>query len=371
MLEKLFSALFVLGLLAAAQPGTAQELSIRGGFSGSWYDPEQSGHGIEIDVIDPRRVVVTWYTFAPDGERIWLRGLGEIRGNTITADLNSHEGGRFPPDFDPAAVSATPWGEVVIEFDDCNSARMEWTTDRSGYEPGSMPLRRLTGIEGTRCGAAEAFQRSSSFGFEQGRGPWEAVFADYPVGDDLELQSQWSRIPEPLADRHGLMISGNNSSDDLAMFLKAPVKGLEPDTRYRVELEMTFATTVPRDCVGVGGSPGSGVHVKLGAAGVEPRQVVVREGGRDYYRLNVHKGIQSRGGRDAVVVGDMANFQEDCPPIAEREWQLKTVSTEGREFTATASADGTLWIYGGSDSAFEATTVYFVTDFTVRLSPAA
>ncbi len=65
----------------------------------------------------------------------------------------------------------------------------------------------------------------------------------------------------------------------------------------------------------------------------------------------------------------MANSQ-DCEEVdAGGEWELKTVTTQGEDFTATTDPDGTLWIYGGSDSGFEGRTTFFVTDFTARLAP--
>ncbi|MGM0633380.1 MAG: hypothetical protein ACQETO_09420, partial [Pseudomonadota bacterium] len=77
------------------------------------------------------------------------------------------------------------------------------------------------------------------------------------------------------------------------------------------------------------------------------------------------------GGEDALRVGDMTNFQEECVPMEEEVWQLKTVSTQGEAFSATTDSDGMLWVYGGSDSGFEGRTTFFVTDFTVRLAPSS
>lgn len=368
MFRQLLSCCFATGLLLAMQSVASQELTVRGGYSGNWYDPDRDGQGVQIEILEGNRAVVAWYTFGPGGDPVWLFGVGGIRGDTISVELDSYAGGSFPSTAATGTATAESWGSAEIRFIDCANAEMSWETARAGYDPGSMPLERLTAIEGQRCGGPERFERTLSFSLDAGPGPWEAVFADYPVGDNLDLQSEWTRLPGKLSDRHGLMLAGTNTSDDLAMFFKAPVAGLRPSTRYEVELEMTFATSVPQDCVGVGGSPGSGVYVKLGAAGREPERITVFQGGREYYRLNVNKGGQSRGGRDALVVGNMANDQENCPPLDQREWQLKTVSTEGMDFSATTGEDGTLWIFGGTDSAFEATTVYFVTDFTVRLS---
>ena len=92
--------------------------------------------------------------------------------------------------------------------------------------------------------------------------------------------------------------------------------------------------------------------------------MVVRDG--EDFVLDIDKGVQSRGGDDAVVVGDMTNSFENCTD--ESAWELKTVSTADEDFRARSDTDGTLWLYGGTDSGFEGRTIYFITDFTARLT---
>lgn len=371
-MKRFWMGLLMLGALAMGASVAAQDMSVRGGFSGSWFDPDHDLQGVLIEVVDARRAAVYWYTYDSMGEPVWLFGVGDIRGDTIEVTLDSYRGGLFPTAANPGTVDIEPWGTAEIEFSDCQSAELRWDTTHDGFENGTLPLTRLTGIEGQRCGEAEAFERTISFSFEQGADAWAAVFSDFsePQADSIDTDSEWMPLPEPLADRNGLMLTGRNTSDDLAMFFKTPIGGLAPSTEYRVELDMTFATSVPRDCAGAGGSPGNSVYVKLGAADIEP-ETVIQEGELvpPFHAMNIDKGNQSQGGEDALVVGNMTNFQEDCPPIEDREWQLKTVSTQGKDFTATTDEAGTLWVYGGTDSGFEGTTVYFVTDFTARLAP--
>ena len=356
---------FILLFTICATAG-AQQLSVRGTFSGLWYSQGQEGHGLQVEVINERQAVLTWYAYDQDGNPFWLLGVGTIEGSTITATLSSYRGGSFPPQFDPAAVAGETWGEVTLTFANCNSGQISWSPQQDGFESGMLQLTRLTAIQGLSCGAPETFHHVLEFNFDAGPGNWSARFADYGQAqqDSINTAAEWMQLPEPLADRRGYMLAGSNTSDDLAMFLTAPIGGLEPATRYDIELEMTFATSVPQDCVGIGGSPGSSVFVKLGASTMEPQ--VIQEG--DDFRLNIDKGGQSQGGEDALVVGDMANFQQDCPD--ETQWQLKTVTTGGSDFSARTDDQGVLWVYGGTDSGFEGRTIYFITRFVVRLTAA-
>ncbi|MEX2468840.1 MAG: hypothetical protein WD396_03715 [Pseudohongiellaceae bacterium] len=357
--------------LAMSANGLAQELSVRGGHSGYWFNPDQGPQAVSIEVMDLRSAAVNWITYDAAGEPVWLAGFGSIRGNTIEAELNSFRGGRFPTAADAGQVNAELWGTAEIEFSDCNSAEMRWDTASTGFASGALSLTRLTGIEGNRCGQAEAFERTVSFSFEQGAGPWTAMFADFTEAtqDSIMPESGWAQLPQPLEHRNGFRLAGSNASDDLTMFLKAPIHGLQPELNYRVELDMSFATQVPQNCVGIGGAPGESVGVKLGASGTEPLVVENQDGS---FRFNIDTGGGPvGGGENARLVGDMSNFQEECVSQEDSVWQLKTVSTRGEEFSAVTDASGTLWIYGGSDSGFEGRTRFFVTDFIVRLTPAS
>jgi hypothetical protein len=57
-------------------------------YSGSWYNPEQSGHGFSLEysvLSDQTPVVVAyWYVYDSEGNPIWLIGRGEPEeGNTV------------------------------------------------------------------------------------------------------------------------------------------------------------------------------------------------------------------------------------------------------------------------------------------------
>lgn len=357
------SALSLAALLVAGTSAWAQEVTLRGAHSGLWFSPGQTGHGLQVAILGPRRAVVTWNAYTPDGEPLWLFGTGTIDGATVTAELSRYRGGSFPPNFDPAMVTGEAWGTILLTYESCSAANLSWTVELEGFEGGELPLERLTATDGLGCGAAETFHRTTTFSFDAGPGRWEPLFADYGVAqeDTIDTRGEWTTLPPPLEHRAGYVLGGTNTPDSLAMFLKAPLGGLAPDTVYALELAMTFATSVPQDCVGIGGSPGTAVFVKLGASTNEP--MAVREG--DDFRLDIDKGNQSRGGEDAVVVGDMTNFQENCTD--DTEWQLKTVSTAGEDFRARTDEGGRLWIYGGTDSGFEGRTVYFIADYTARL----
>ena len=50
--------------------------NVRPSWSGAWYNPDQSGHGISVEVLDDERTAFFWYTYDLDGNPVWLTARG-------------------------------------------------------------------------------------------------------------------------------------------------------------------------------------------------------------------------------------------------------------------------------------------------------
>ena len=372
-LASLLLAATCAGALHAQSFPASEPVGLRGDVSGSWYDPAQSGHGLMLEVIDRGLTVVTWYTFDPAGAPLWLAGAGRVQGSVLEVPVQRLSGGRFPPQFDPAQVQRQAWGTLRIEFAGCDDATLRWTPTAAGFAAGSMPLERLSAIHGARCNSEEEFGETRSFAFERGAQGFSVLFADKPPGEEqfYELDFAHEALPAPLQARRGLRLSGNNHSDDLAMLIKAPLAGLRAGGLYRVELEVELASDVPAGCAGVGGSPGEGLYMKLGATTQEPLALPSNApGDGGWLRLNIDYGQQSTGGATVPVVGILSN-SHSCDDGTEAPWELKTLSTRGHELRVRADAQGRMWVVAGSDSAFEGRTDYYFTALRVRLDVVA
>ncbi|HZP64873.1 MAG TPA: hypothetical protein VFB32_01070, partial [Rudaea sp.] len=130
---------------------TTLSVPIEPSFTGAWFDPTQSGHGLFVEVLPDNRFLAWWFTFAPDGGQAWFGGVGTYSGNTATiTEVALTTGGRFIPNFDPSTITKTLWGSLTFTFDDCNHGRVDFASVL-GYGSGSMPLTRLTQIDGTTC----------------------------------------------------------------------------------------------------------------------------------------------------------------------------------------------------------------------------
>ncbi|WP_129713766.1 hypothetical protein [Pedobacter sp. SYP-B3415] len=189
--------------------------------------------------------------------------------------------------------------------------------------------------------------------FDESMSDWIGDFADYPVGEETKykLSITHEKLPAPLdTNKKGIRVSGNNHSDDLFMFLKKKVSGLKPQSSYKMDLEITFASGVPAKRAGVGGPPAEAVIVKAGLMSTEPARTAESDG--RMYRMNIDKGNQGTGGKDMQPIGNIANG------IDKEEYRL--VKRNG-SFTGVTNSKGEAWICIGTDSGFEATTTLYYT----------
>ncbi len=199
-----------------------------------------------------------------------------------------------------------------------------------------------------------------NFTFNSDTNGWIAGFSDYPVADELifKLSSNHEEVPPPLQTKSGFRLEGTNRSDDLFMYIKKGFSGFSPQTTYKLEFEITFATDA-QNCLGAGGSPGGSVSIKSGASIIEPASVI-SEGIE--YRMNIDKGIQKNSGANAVRLGDFANSQA-CDPNNQL-YELKTLNNINqldKRLEILTDSSGVLWFIFATDSGFESTTkIYFI-----------
>ncbi len=122
------------------------------GYTGAWFDPAQSGHGLFIEVLPGNQIQAAWFTFDPAGtQQSWFVGVGAYSGNMATVNsVVRPTGGRWIPNFNPAQVTNNTWGSLTFTFADCNHGKVDFVSTL-GYGAGSMNLTRLTLPAGLTC----------------------------------------------------------------------------------------------------------------------------------------------------------------------------------------------------------------------------
>jgi hypothetical protein len=210
-----------------------------------------------------------------------------------------------------------------------------------------------------------------SYDFEDGSDGWASDITDYTEAtrpDDF-LSETGVAPPGLDAGTDHVHLAATNTSDDLFMFLRrevGPELPLAPDTAYEVAFTVEFASNAPTDCVGIGGAPGESVWLKVGATPEEPVPAS-RDGDS---RLSVDKGGQSQGGEAAEVAGDVANGIP-CEEAQEQDLPYADVMVDHTlTDPVTTTADGTMWLFVGTDSGFEGRTSLYYDRIEVTLTPA-
>ncbi|MFI5343027.1 MAG: hypothetical protein ACHQUC_02275 [Chlamydiales bacterium] len=206
------------------------------------------------------------------------------------------------------------------------------------------------------------------FNFNANEQNWVGDFADYPVGDETFFELEFGRAvlpnPIPLSNEvleNGLYLSGNNHSDDLFMFVKRQVEGLEPNTFYALTFNVILESNIPPGRIGIGGSPGESVYVKVGGSALEPQKIGIR----GYYQMNVDKGNQSTGGEEALVVGNLANVHVD-----REDPRFEPITyVNSTPLRVKTDPEGRLWLFLGTDSGFEGPTLFYIVSIAVNAEP--
>jgi hypothetical protein len=148
--------LLSLGLIAsAAMLFQSAAFAIGPAYSGSWFNPDQSGHGfsLEYSLLNDSTpfVVVYWYVYDSEGNPIFLIGLGEPEeGNTVTLEFEAPYGMKFG-EFDPESTIRADGGTGVFTFEDSESGIFnyepsQWMVDTYGVSAISIPVKMLLSV---------------------------------------------------------------------------------------------------------------------------------------------------------------------------------------------------------------------------------
>ncbi len=124
------------------------------GRSGIFSDPNRSGEGVFVQVLNSGQVVIVFYTYTPDGKQFWYLGSnGQINGNTITADMKyPAQTTGFGSQFNSNEIDLQPWGTISMVYQPgCNNITINYNSIIAGFGNGSYSYQRLTRPAGTTC----------------------------------------------------------------------------------------------------------------------------------------------------------------------------------------------------------------------------
>ena len=118
------------------------------GISGTWYNPQQAGHGLSITVHSPDDALVYWYTGDHSGNPLLLYTEAHYDGSTLSGDALQSRGIRFGS-FNPADNRLTRWGGIELELLACDRLKLRFDANGpaggADYGSGEIEMRKLAG----------------------------------------------------------------------------------------------------------------------------------------------------------------------------------------------------------------------------------
>lgn len=202
-----------------------------------------------------------------------------------------------------------------------------------------------------------------TYDFSMSQDDWIGGFSDHhPLfSSDYDLLFLRATLPAPLnTSKYALKIGGTNRSDDLFMFIKRKITGLDPNKTYRVRFDVEFASDTPTNLVGVGGSPDA-VYMKAGATLQEPVSDYMAH--ENTFRMNIDHGNQSQDGADMYNIGTIGVGRNTT------QYTLISRNNKSRLFPITTDSNGEVWVIIGTDSGYESRTELYYNKITLTFNP--
>ncbi len=130
----------------------AGDPSPNAGLSGSYFDPNRDGEGIIVEWLKNGSVLVVFFTFDENDNQLWLLGIGEPDGMTVTMDaLYAASVTTWGRDFDADEVSIETWGTFTLTWTACGTLVFEYTASVGTYGSATRNYSRLSTLADTSC----------------------------------------------------------------------------------------------------------------------------------------------------------------------------------------------------------------------------
>lgn len=178
--------------------------------------------------------------------------------------------------------------------------------------------------------------------FQRDAEDWTGDVALFKNGqqDTIAFNIKQGKIPGSTdSTSRGLSVSGKNIGDNLFLFIKKKITGLDPALTYKVAYQINIGTSYP-DTVG---SAGRLIFIKAGASPNEP----VKELKNNYYNVSIDLGSLSQSGAEMMYLGTAGNGLDS---VAYRSI-VRTNANLAVEVKPNAA--GEIWLCVGAETSYK------------------
>ena len=185
----------------------------------------------------------------------------------------------------------------------------------------------------------------ASFLFDNGMEGWVGQVAEYPINVDPNFEVDASALPDNVSSA-AARIAGNDSNEDLFMFMSQELGGLNPNTTYDLIFAIDFVAENLEDQFDVNSS--GILNLKAGATSFAPNVRQTQdtiELGYQGFISNFNKGNNSLDGDDLIAIGQVMMSREPNTSTA-----ILEVNSLTKPFRITSDSNGEIWVTVGTDS---------------------
>ena len=140
-----FPFYLVASLWLISLPAVAQD------YAGVWWDPTRSGQGVTL-AQQGSTLSGAWYLYDESGNGLWVTFIGDLNGNSVTADLLRFTGPALGTPWDSGQVVSEPIGGVTITFASAGSATFAYSVNGINGTLNLVPFSLAGGNEGALGG---------------------------------------------------------------------------------------------------------------------------------------------------------------------------------------------------------------------------
>lgn len=195
--------------------------------------------------------------------------------------------------------------------------------------------------------------------------------ADHYVEHELNYKiiAEITDLPSPYEYRQGIHFAWLNYSDDIKGFIKKKITGLNVNSQFQVDFNVSILSNISEYCGGAGGSPGANVMVKASLLLEEPvkqtESYYIYDVLYQNYVISIDDG--QSGGDDVVVLGSIGLFIECTQESIDNPvWEIKPL-TNNDNFIFTSDSDGEAWVYVSIDSGSEGPSSFYLTEVELSI----
>ncbi|HEY0652328.1 MAG TPA: hypothetical protein VGD65_04330 [Chryseosolibacter sp.] len=202
---------------------------------------------------------------------------------------------------------------------------------------------------------------SENFDFSQSQHGWQHGFAEYPTGvdDSTYYELKYAYQPEP-GGSNSIMLSGNNRSTELFMYIKRKLEGLSPNTVYTLTFNVSLFSDAQQGLTGTVAA-GENVFLKVGATAIEPKSLI----DRNRYIMNIDKGSLDESGNDMIAIGNLS-----VPSGSYTQINRTNSTNMNSPFRVKSNSRGEIWLIVGTDSGSSGKTTLYYSKIYLTLSAA-